>query len=102
VAVITAIPVILWTITALVRTYVGPPKVPTFRPMTATASIATPPAPEMSSKLSAAPQGATAPAAPPMVEARATATDAREGAPTAKGPMLAERSADVTANIGAP
>ncbi len=35
VAVITAIPVAMWTITAMVRTYVGPPKLPTFRPMAA-------------------------------------------------------------------
>lgn len=35
VAVITAIPVVMWTITAMVRTYVGPPKLPTFRPMAA-------------------------------------------------------------------
>ena len=32
VAVITAVPVILWTITAFVRTYVGPPKVPDLPP----------------------------------------------------------------------
>ena len=31
VAVIIAVPVVLWTITAFVRTYVAPPKVPTFR-----------------------------------------------------------------------
>ncbi len=31
VAVLTAVPVALWTVTALVRTYVGPPKLPTFR-----------------------------------------------------------------------
>jgi hypothetical protein len=35
VAVITAIPVVMWTITAVVRTYVGPPKLPTFRPIAA-------------------------------------------------------------------
>jgi len=35
VAVIIAIPVVMWTITAMVRTYVGPPKLPTFRPMAA-------------------------------------------------------------------
>jgi hypothetical protein len=35
VAVITAIPVVMWTITSVVRTYVGPPKLPTFRPMAA-------------------------------------------------------------------
>ena len=100
VAVITAIPVILWTITAFVRTYVAPPQLPTFRPMTATASIATPPAPETSAKLSAASQGMPPPPASPMVEARATATDARE-ALTAKGPPLADRPPDAGANAGA-
>jgi hypothetical protein len=92
VAVITAIPVILWTTTAFVRTYVAPPKVPTFRPITATASIATPPVPAGS---------AAAPSAAPVVEARATATDARDAAPAAKGPLLADRLADVNANAGA-
>jgi hypothetical protein len=42
VAVITAVPVILWTITAFVRTYVGPPKIPTFHQLAATASINAP------------------------------------------------------------
>jgi len=35
VAVIIAVPVVLWTITSFVRTYVGPPQVPTFQRMTA-------------------------------------------------------------------
>jgi hypothetical protein len=38
VAVITAIPVVLWTITAFVRTYVSPPKIPTFHQLAASAS----------------------------------------------------------------
>jgi hypothetical protein len=33
VAVIVAVPVVLWTITAFVRSYVAPPKLPTFQPM---------------------------------------------------------------------
>jgi hypothetical protein len=33
VAVVVAVPVVLWTITAFMRTYVGPPRLPTFRPM---------------------------------------------------------------------
>ena len=33
VAVIIAVPVVLWTITAFVRTYVAPPKAPTFQRM---------------------------------------------------------------------
>jgi hypothetical protein len=35
VAVLAAIPVAMWTVTAAVRTYVGPPKLPTFRPLAA-------------------------------------------------------------------
>ena len=42
VAVITAVPVVLWTITAFVRTYVGPPKIPTFHQLASTASINAP------------------------------------------------------------
>ena len=42
VAVITAIPVVMWTITSVVRTYVGPPKLPTFRPMAAVPGAAGP------------------------------------------------------------
>jgi hypothetical protein len=100
VAVITAIPVILWTITAFVRTYVAPPKVPTFRPMTATASIAVPPVPDTIGKPPA--QGAMAQPPSAMPEARAAANDARDTAPGAKGALLADRMADVTGNAGAP
>lgn len=42
VAVITAIPVVMWTITSVVRTYVGPPKLPTFRPLAAAPAAAGP------------------------------------------------------------
>jgi hypothetical protein len=38
VAVIAAVPVVLWAITAFVSSYVGPPRLPTFRPMVATPS----------------------------------------------------------------
>jgi hypothetical protein len=96
VAVITAIPVILWTITAFVRTYVAPPKLPTFRQMTATASIAAPPVPDSAAKLGAAPLAAPAQSQPSMVEARATATDARDTSPAAKGALLAEPPADAS------
>ncbi|MGB6750542.1 MAG: hypothetical protein WBE51_21235, partial [Xanthobacteraceae bacterium] len=46
-AVIIAVPVVMWTITTMVRTYVAPPKAPTFQRMTETqpadtASIAAP------------------------------------------------------------
>jgi hypothetical protein len=42
VAVIIAVPVILWTITTFVRTYVGPPRLPTFHQLASTASINAP------------------------------------------------------------
>ena len=38
-AVITAVPVVMWSITTFMRTYVAQPRVPTFRPI-ATASSA--------------------------------------------------------------
>ena len=79
VAVLTAIPVVMWTITAFVRTYVGPTKAPTFQPMaTAPTSIA----PE---------QAAATPAGNPLstiVEAKATTTDAGASVP-AGDPMSA-------------
>jgi hypothetical protein len=43
VAVIIAVPVMLWTITTFVRTYVGPPRLPTFHQLASTASINAPP-----------------------------------------------------------
>ncbi len=42
VAVIIAVPVVLWTITAFVRAYVAPPQLPMFRPMTAACRRARP------------------------------------------------------------
>ena len=42
VAVIVAVPVMLWTITVFVRTYVGPPRIPTFHQLVSTASINAP------------------------------------------------------------
>ncbi len=43
VAVIIAVPVVLWTITAFVRAYIAPPQIPTFRPI---AAATAPPAPQ--------------------------------------------------------
>jgi hypothetical protein len=84
VAVITAIPVVMWTITAVVRTYVGPPKLPTFRP------IAAAPAPA-----AAGPdQAAAAPSADdngkgarqPVVDANATTSNGASGGITGGTP----------------
>jgi hypothetical protein len=88
-AVIAAVPVVLWSITVFVRAYVAPPKVPTLRPIatataTATATAETTagitrasvaaPAEEPRPGLTVAPKAAEP---PPIVEARRTATDAR-------------------------
>jgi hypothetical protein len=95
VAVIAAIPVVLWTITAFVHTYVGPPKVPTFRPIGATASIAGPPAsPDVAKPPTAAQQSAAPQPISPMVEAKATTTDAHDASPGTKGALLSDRLAD--------
>jgi hypothetical protein len=78
VAVITAIPVAMWTITAVVRTYVGPPKLPTFRPMAAAPAAAGP-----NEAAAAAVAGAAGKAGKgeqqPVVEANATTSDAGGG-----------------------
>ena len=106
VAVVAAIPVVLWTITAFVRAYVGPPKLPTFRPMSATASIAAPAgagatADNGDKQLTAAQLAATGQSLVPTIDGRATATDPREGAPAAKGPLLGDRPADGDVNATA-
>jgi hypothetical protein len=95
VAVIIAVPVILWTITVFVRTYVGPPHMPTFHQLASTASINAPAAPTGSEATGQPPQGATD-GSGPIVEASASATDARDGA-AAKGSMLGDREADAGA-----
>jgi hypothetical protein len=82
VAVLAAIPVILWTITGFMRSYVGPPKLPTFRQLPASATVQSPrnasanldgatqplPAPDQSrlsdASSAAAPTGATPTDAP--------------------------------------
>jgi hypothetical protein len=76
VAVIVAVPVVLWTITTFVRSYVAPPKAPTFQRMT----VAEPQdnavaAPQVSDS---APPEAQAPAAAAQVaDAQTTTTDVR-------------------------
>ncbi|HEX3506228.1 MAG TPA: hypothetical protein VHU22_22830 [Xanthobacteraceae bacterium] len=69
VAVIIAVPVVLWTITAFVRGYVAPPQIPTFRPLAlagSTVPAGQQPAPQNSSAIQFAAQSSGA-----------TATDAR-------------------------
>jgi len=92
VAVITAVPVVLWTITAFVRTYVGPARIPTFHQLASTASINAPggtATPDGTAQLQAAMQAKLA------NQSAATASDP-SAAP--KGSLLGDRAADGDAN----
>src|ERR1700752_5286618 len=77
VAVIIAVPVVLWTITGFVRAYVAPPQIPTFRPLAlagSTVPAGQQPAPQNSSAIQFAAQsnGATA------TDARTTLFDTKK------------------------
>lgn len=78
VAVIIAVPIVLWTITVFVRTYVGPPHLPTFHQLVSTASINGPSA-RAGSEVAA--QDAT-PRSGPIVEANASTDPADSTLPT--------------------
>jgi hypothetical protein len=106
VAVLTAVPVILWTITAFVRSYVGPPKVPTFHQLAATATLEAPENANASTDASRRPSPASEQAklsdpSSLTVEARVAAMDARDGSAAPKGPFLSDHSPDGDANIPA-
>jgi hypothetical protein len=83
VAVIIAVPVVLWTITAFVRTYVAPPKVPTFRSLAGQTftEAAQNAAAQPGSPRSLAPAQPKAADPAPIVEARATTSDTSSDAP---------------------
>jgi nicotinate-nucleotide--dimethylbenzimidazole phosphoribosyltransferase len=98
VAVITAVPVMLWTITAFMRTYVAQPVIPSARPLAAVATTiapgstaadaatANPPAP-------AAQDANSSPPAPAIIEARATAADARNSDMDTRGDRMRDSAA---------
>jgi hypothetical protein len=80
VAVIIAVPVVLWTITVFVRTYVAPPKVPTFRSLAEQTFVKA----AQNAAVPGTTQSSTQPKPgdpAPIVEARATTTDANSDAP---------------------
>jgi hypothetical protein len=87
VALLTAAPVILWSITAFVRSYVGPPQTPSFRrlaaPVTQPGDNAGGGQQNGDQTVAQAPGDSTSPA--PTVEARATTSDARDAPPAADG-----------------
>src|ERR1700686_523580 len=85
VAVITAVPVVMWTITAFMRTYIAQPTIPEPRPLAAATATATPPVETATITPAAA---APAQPAPAIVEARATATDARSSDTDAKADRM--------------
>lgn len=77
VAVIVAVPVVLWTITAFVRSYVAPPRLPTFQPMALL---------PQSDSTAANPQANTAPnpaSSPALAQAQATVPPAETAATAA-------------------
>jgi hypothetical protein len=80
VAVIIAVPVILWTITIFVRTYVGPPRLPTFHQLVSTASINAP-SPRTAAEGVVTTADATRGSAP-IVEANASTDPADSTMPT--------------------
>jgi hypothetical protein len=96
-AVLAATPVILWMITAFVRAYVGPPKVPTFHQLASTTPMTTPATAAARTSSDQAPaasgQDKIAEVTASTAEATATASDARDVS-SPKGSLLGDRSAD--------
>jgi hypothetical protein len=92
-AVIAAVPVVLWSISAFVRAYVAPPKLPTFHPMAAASSTA----PQISAN--AATDAASLPAPD-----KASKSDARSHVADLKNPpgAPAAQDADPTGPSGGP
>jgi hypothetical protein len=93
VAVIIAVPVAMWTITAFVRTYVAPPKVPTFQPL----SLAPSPPPDNASAgqqaaVTPAPQDAQPPADQNAMPAAANPPQTADANAPSAAPQLATPS----------
>jgi len=97
--IITAVPVMLWSITAFMHTYVAQPVIPSARPLAFVANPNTASAPSTDSNVPAQ-------AGAPVVEARATATDARSLDADGKSDQLSGNAAPAqtptgtTASIG--
>jgi hypothetical protein len=103
VAVITAVPVVLWTITAFVRTYVGPPRIPSFHQLASSASISTsanaPAAPataDGTAELKAAMQAKLA------SQSVATTSGPPDAAAAPKGPLLGDRAPEGDSGAAVP
>jgi len=102
-AVLAAIPVILWTITVFMRACVGPPKLPTFRQLAASATI---PVPRNASAsldsggqpLPASDQSRLSDPSSATLAPGATPSDARDASAAPKGPLLGDRAPNGGAN----
>ena len=95
VAVVTAVPVVLWTITSFVRAYVAPAKVPTFHQLAATASFSGPNNSISSRAAGDRPAPAAEPAKlsnqpPATIQARTNVADAGDSSAAPKGPLLGD------------
>jgi hypothetical protein len=93
-AVIAAVPVVLWAITVFVRAYVAPPKVPTFRPVVAATTVT------QESTVALAPAAAPRALAASIAESKPSATKAPKTEATDAGSPPASDSQPpiVTAN----
>jgi hypothetical protein len=97
--IITAVPVMLWSITTFMHTYVAQPVIPSARPLAFVANPNAASAPSADSSVPAQTGG-------PVVEARATATDARSLDTDGKSDQLSGNAAPAqtptgtTASIG--
>jgi len=103
--VLAATPVILWMITAFVRAYVGPPKVPAFHQLASTTPMAAPATAATNATNSEQPpatpvQAKVADIATPTTQVATTESDARD-VPSPKGPLLSDRPTDGAASLPA-
>jgi hypothetical protein len=90
VAVITAVPVMLWTITAFMHTYIAQPTIPAPRPLAAAPAAAAPTSPAAETAATNPPAAAPSQPAPAVTDAKAT-DDGR-----------GDRTRDSTGNNAAP
>jgi hypothetical protein len=110
-AVIIAVPVVMWTITTVIHTYVAPPKVPTFQRMTVVepqpgAPTGTQDAAQGSASPTPQPAPAPPPPAPPVAQVAdagtAPASDARTPLLEIKRPLTAAPAPAAPPDAGAP
>jgi hypothetical protein len=102
VAVITAVPVVLWTITAFVRAYVGPPQLPTFRPLAASQLPASD-VPQNSVQVAAQTTNVATDARPALLDIKKpAASDTPQTALSMSAPAMSGASASPSAAVAAP